>query len=117
MKTTDCRVGNIAEYANVKLWNKETVGKWTFLSLPDLEQVENYFKPVKITKSVLAANCNFKITRNKAYIVYNEFGNIFSLNIVGDNFELPINAIQVDYLHELQNAFKVLTKQELSVVF
>lgn len=57
----------------------------------------------------------FFVDGNKAHIVYNESGNIYNLNRIGDTFHSSYLATEIPYVHTLQNHFFFNIGKELTV--
>ena len=77
------------------------------------ESKEEDLKPIPLTPEVLE-NIGFFVDNNKAHIVYNEFGNIYQLNRVGESFQSTYLATEIPYLHTLQNHYYFSTNTELT---
>jgi len=70
-------------------------------------------KPIPLTEQWLR-DFGFFVDGSKAHIVYNESGNIYNLNRIGDTFHSSYLATEIPFVHILQNHFFFNIGEELT---
>lgn len=113
MKPNELRIGN---YHNYDTGEGIEVGVTDIQDLFWLSKNPNDedYQPIPLTEEWLK-KFGFHISRNQAHKVYNDLGNIFALNKVNKEFEFTWGAVQVRYVHQLQNLYWCLTGEELQI--
>lgn len=71
-------------------------------------------EPIELKSDILVKS-GFFVDNTKAHIVYNEFGNIYQLNIINGSFQSTYLATEIKYVHELQNHYFFNIKSELKI--
>lgn len=119
MNGTELRLGNIVMTGqHLAIVGDITASGITYDSL-DGEVVAEFCEwefvwPVELTEHWLKRFGFFTGAVNKVHKKYNEQGNIFQLNRVGDNYEFVWGGKSVKYVNELQNLYYALTGIELT---
>ena len=80
----------------------------------DYEYLHEDIEPIPLDAEILS-KAGFIVDRTGAYIVINEFGNIYRLNCINGEYQSTYNAIPIKWLHQLQNHFSANTLIELTI--
>lgn len=98
MNAQELRIGNWVYNSYKEVTQVSTLSKWK-----DIHD-SSFFEPIPLTE-IRLREFGFFVDGNKAHIVYNESGNIYNLNRIGDTFHSSYLATEIPYVHILQNHF------------
>lgn len=116
----DIMLGNYVKLSNVDYWVDKSKNKINKIDIDDfLLMYKNpaLFDPIKITEDLLLNNLGFKKEKYLNDFVYCNTKYIYlylQKSLEEDNYILRMREdtflLRVNYIHQLQNAYKMLTK-------